>query len=552
MNNKKFVVGKQYHDGTTDEPQIHKIDEIDFSWRMKRRDFIATTALGLSAIKLFSADLFSAGSSGKEKADRSMEIIHASGESISDMEFSPDNTLIAVRCETGDYPIRVWDTTSGKLVLAVKKDPASRIWPNFGKLRFSPDNKFFGCTMNAVFNDIASIWKLPDTKPVIVTGDKNDGIQHLVFSPDNIYAAVLTKSCKIRLIHLPGCSVIDEIECVSKKVSKLEFSPDGKYLAAFDIDGNIDILNLMVKPFQTENISGFTAGLYCAYTNDGEGILITKNNKLAVWDLKNRSVRGYFRNTVYGTGMYRLTPDNKFIVILDYTTKSVSISSTADFSVKTDIPFKDNVFPLTISPDSRFLFFTKDEKTIAIYNIETGKLIKSLPVISRLQELICSNSGKYLLAAGLEEAKLGDYRNPYSITQWSIPDWKQNLNMSGVKLFKYGGIKNILTSIEDHTRRNISVYELPVREQKVSFFDPSALYNKHSARQYTSKNKKGNEIYSAVPEGFKLPAGAVCTCNIVQGTFEPSYEKAGNFGGGGGGGKSFCTCDQICTCVPVK
>src|SRR6185436_4213245 len=54
------------------------------------------------------------------------------------------------------------------------------------------------------------------------------------------------------------------------------------------------------------------------------------------------------------------------------------------------------------------------------------------------------------------------------------------------------------------------------------------------------------------PCGSPIPAGAVCTCNCVPGS-EPAYRPPRSTGGGGGygGGGRICTCNKICTCIPV-
>ena len=47
-----------------------------------------------------------------------------------------------------------------------------------------------------------------------------------------------------------------------------------------------------------------------------------------------------------------------------------------------------------------------------------------------------------------------------------------------------------------------------------------------------------------------VPAGAVCTCNCVAGT-ERAYRPPSGGGGGGGGGGTYCSCNRVCTCIPV-
>jgi WD40 repeat protein len=52
------------------------------------------------------------------------------------------------------------------------------------------------------------------------------------------------------------------------------------------------------------------------------------------------------------------------------------------------------------------------------------------------------------------------------------------------------------------------------------------------------------------PCGSPIPAGAVCTCNCVPGAAGPvrPYSAPSS---GGRGGRTFCTCNKVCTCIPV-
>jgi hypothetical protein len=52
----------------------------------------------------------------------------------------------------------------------------------------------------------------------------------------------------------------------------------------------------------------------------------------------------------------------------------------------------------------------------------------------------------------------------------------------------------------------------------------------------------GQRIVFTLPCGSKIPPGAVCTCNCVPGSYrEPEYTDS----------YRICTCNKICTCIPV-
>lgn len=67
--------------------------------------------------------------------------------------------------------------------------------------------------------------------------------------------------------------------------------------------------------------------------------------------------------------------------------------------------------------------------------------------------------------------------------------------------------------------------------------------NQENAVRYNAYDRRTQTTLSyTLPCGAPLPAGAVCTCNCVRGTYSGPASPART---------TRCTCDQVCTCVPV-
>ena len=66
---------------------------------------------------------------------------------------------------------------------------------------------------------------------------------------------------------------------------------------------------------------------------------------------------------------------------------------------------------------------------------------------------------------------------------------------------------------------------------------PSCAFMKEHAKVRMT-NRYGRVITKTLPCGSPIPAGATCTCNCVPGSSIFSSS-------------SYCSCDQVCTCVPV-
>ena len=93
----------------------------------------------------------------------------------------------------------------------------------------------------------------------------------------------------------------------------------------------------------------------------------------------------------------------------------------------------------------------------------------------------------------------------------------------------------------------IALWDL-VKGERLGFaFDPAASRNDgitYSVRDSVT----GQVVTYTLPCGSPIPAGATCVCNCVPGTYQPPVTTPS----GGGGGRRICTCDKVCTCVPVR
>ena len=70
--------------------------------------------------------------------------------------------------------------------------------------------------------------------------------------------------------------------------------------------------------------------------------------------------------------------------------------------------------------------------------------------------------------------------------------------------------------------------------------------------QFTHSDSYGQTITYTLPCGSPIPPGAVCTCNCVPGSYVPSRPKSSRSRSRSrSGGGSYCSCNKVCTCVPV-
>jgi len=95
----------------------------------------------------------------------------------------------------------------------------------------------------------------------------------------------------------------------------------------------------------------------------------------------------------------------------------------------------------------------------------------------------------------------------------------------------------------------ITLWDLGKNTPQTVLFDPTA--NDANTKGLTDNSRDtitGRTITYTLPCGSPIPPGAVCTCNCVPGTISvarpttPTYRP----------GRTICTCNKICTCVPIS
>jgi WD40 repeat protein len=157
---------------------------------------------------------------------------------------------------------------------------------------------------------------------------------------------------------------------------------------------------------------------------------------------------------------------------------------------------------MAMTPDSKLLVTCAPDSSgrgrgalVRLWSTDQGRLAGTLAATSTVQSLLISPDGK-LLVAGADDGA-------------------------------------------------ILVYDLERREFRGFLFDPAA--GGVDGITYNVLDKvTGRTITYTMPCGSPIPPGATCICNCVPSTGSfPSAPSGGRIGG------TYCTCNRICTCVPV-
>ena len=198
------------------------------------------------------------------------------------------------------------------------------------------------------------------------------------------------------------------------------------------------------------------------------------------------------------------SPDGKLLASGSYDMTIKLWNVVSGELLKTLKGHTDGVISISFSPDGNLLASGSDDKTIKLWNVVSGELLKTLKGHTGWVKSISFSPDGNLLASG-----------SYDKT---------------IKLWDAVSFKGALTTC---------------------LFDPAATEKKEEAITYQSKDAYGTIRTYTLPCGSPVPPGAICTCNCVPGTYSvPDFSHTSPSPGRGRGG-TICTCDQVCTCVPV-
>jgi hypothetical protein len=374
------------------------------------------------------------------------------------------------------------------------------------------------------------LWDLVESKPLRTLTDHGDHVTSLAVSPDGRRLASGSWDTTVKIWSLPEGNLLLSLAVHRGKVVALAVSPDGKLLASGSADRTVRLWPFPPAggtPLQTLN--GDDAIDSLAVTPDGKVLAAGFPN---------------------GTGKLWALPEGRFM----QNTKENWVRVAA------------------FTPDSRVLAFAARDRTVKLWDWFEGKALVSIGA---------HDDGATCLAITPDGRTLISGSSDWAVKLWSIPDGKLLRTLLGHR----ADLRALAVAPDGKTLASgdkdgvIILWDLPSGKRRSYLFDPKA--SKTDGFVYSVRDRvTGQVITYTLPCGAPIPPGATCVCNCVPGTYQPApppppptityrpapappppvtYQPAPSmpapsmplpsFPSGGGG--FTCTCDTICTCIPI-
>lgn len=146
--------------------------------------------------------------------------------------FAPDGKMLATA--GSDRVIKLWDIQLGKLTLRATIEAHEKV---IRQIAFSPDGSVLASAGSS--DKIAKLWDVKAAKPALKAELHCDGpVASVSFAPDGNALATASFDGKVRIWKLEGDTATAEVamDMPKKSVRFVQFSPDGKVIAALVLD----------------------------------------------------------------------------------------------------------------------------------------------------------------------------------------------------------------------------------------------------------------------------------------------------------------------------
>jgi WD40 repeat protein len=388
----------------------------------------------VGAVSVF-ATFIAAGSTVAQNLRR-VDLVVQTGHSstVRSVAFSPDGKILASLGLEGT--IKLWDIASGKQIRSLGNSEAT------GSLAFSPDGKtiatasfktrsvmLFSVVTGELIKtfplaDHVIIWQVrfsPDGETIATVGyncqikfwNVRDGTERrtvyrgsigckvtIDFSPDGKYLAAASDDNRIWMLEV-GTEEISGITTTSRDISSITFSPDGRLLAEGGSGAEIKIFDvrrqILIRAFPKSH-SGAIMSL--AFSADGKTLASGGNDgSVKLWNVDDPSIPRTLSGHSQGVQCVAFSPTGNTIASggADDTIK-IWNAETAD--VRTLAGVASTVFSIDFSPNGRTLAMAREDKVVQIWNAESGNEVRTLVGHADLVWTTAFSPDAKLLASG--------------------------------------------------------------------------------------------------------------------------------------------------------
>lgn len=496
-----FLLREVRPDGSLGEPELMTIDRAAADWTMGRRGFLGLAAVGLAALGLTGRGA-GAAESGKEARRSCSEGVSAFSGGLVDVIVAPNG--------------------AGCALVASKSE-----------------------------GHLYKLWKLPES--AVLGRWEGEGLP--VFTPDGALFIYPARDASIRLVDASTGKELAALKGHASKSIQLAVSPDGAVLAsASTFEKTVRLWSLAErKPLAL--LAGHPGDLrWLAFTPDGRRLVSAGLGDTArVWNMPGGEAGAVVRGVFPGPNL-ALAPDSEHLVSVDAKGRILAWSLSTGLRITEVMKIPERYGDrCTLKGAGSAFAFSPDGKSMLVYGTERGEhaVLRAYPGGEVIAILELKGLGLHQMAF-MSDGRIVIIEDAYpgTISYWKLNPpgsygstgglgWFQKTGESpgDAKRFALSADGSFLITANEST---LGMFGLPGGEFVTCLHDLDEMYYDRKFRVVEMKDERGRPFVRAVTESETVPAGSVCTCNVVMG--KKRYSVSGS------GRRTY----RICTCVPVK
>ncbi|TFK66201.1 WD40 repeat-like protein [Pluteus cervinus] len=287
--------------------------------------------------------------------------------------WSPDGQWVAA--SAGNGHVHIWNVQSGEVITQPLKGHTSRV----RCIAFSLDS-----TQIASSSDDGSIrlWDVMTGRELCTPlKDHGDQVWSVTFSPDGQSILSGSSDGTIRIWDVDTLATTDGPSQVhSDHFQHVAFSPDGQYFASGSQDGRVCIWSTITGTAQCEPFTVDSSYLRCiVFSPDGHSVVTVSNysrGTVGVWDSQTgaKLIEPWLGALGLGDLSVGFCPEGRRIISWSHKTIHVWDGETG-VEINALNGHSDGVNSASLFPDGGRVVSGSDDKTLRIWDINTGEMI---------------------------------------------------------------------------------------------------------------------------------------------------------------------------------